>query len=101
MRPRYWDVLSTLVERELQQPEPTTEEALFAATPIFGMLRGPRFRRRLEWLIHAGLVRRERKWIRPTVAGVAAVRPFSALPRSQRPSQDLLRALRRAEIGTI
>lgn len=98
---RRWDVLDALVQSELRSAEPTTEDSLFAATPIFGILRGPRFRRRLGWLLNAGLIRRDRMWLRPTVAGIAAVRPFSSLPGSQRPPQDVLRALRRGEIGTI
>lgn len=94
-----WDMLNTVVERELQQPSPVTEESLYAATPFSGTFRGARFRRRLEWLVQRGFVRREGDTVRPTVAGLAAVRPFSALPGVHRPPLDLLRALRRGEEG--
>ncbi|OJU40394.1 MAG: hypothetical protein BGN97_11150 [Microbacterium sp. 69-10] len=98
---RLWDVLNVLVEREISHPGATNELKLLEAVPIFGLLRGPRFERRLTRLLRSGLVRRERTTLRPTVAGIAAVRPIASLPGSQRPSQELLRELRRGEIGRI
>ena len=96
-----WDVLNVLVERELRLATATTEQTLLTAVPIFGLFRNARFERRLSWLLQRGFVRRERGTLRPTVAGIAAVRPVSSLPGSQRPSQELLRQLRRGEIGTL
>lgn len=97
----HWDLLDALVEYELKHPTPATEITLSGVAPIFGVLRGIRFQRRLAWLIQHGFARRERASLRPTVAGIAAVRPFSSLPGSHRPSQGLLRDLRRGEIGRI
>lgn len=71
-----WEILNTMVERELQQPDPPTEESLFAASTIGGPLRARRFRRRLDQLVRLGLAQRQERWVRPTVAGVAAVRPL-------------------------
>ena len=96
-----WDVLNVLVERELRHATVTTEQTLLTAAPIFGVFRSARFERRLTWLIRRGFIRREKSTLRPTVAGIAAVRPISSLPGSQRPSQDFLRELRRGEIGTL
>lgn len=96
-----WDVLNVLVERELRHATVSTEQELLDAAPIFGLFRSARFERRLTWLLRRGLVRRERSILRPTVAGIAAVRPLSSLPGSQRPAPELLRELRRGEIGTF
>lgn len=96
-----WDVLNVLVERELRLATTTTEQTLLTAVPIFGLFRSARCERRLTWLLRRGFVRRERSTLRPTVAGIAAVRPISSLPGSQRPSMELLRELRRGEIGTV
>lgn len=96
-----WEVLNVLVERELRHVTPTTEQALLTAVPIFGYFRNARFEHRLTWLLQRGFARRERGMLRPTVAGIAAVRPLSSLPGSQRPSHELLRELRRGEIGTV
>ncbi|QMU96565.1 hypothetical protein FVO59_04585 [Microbacterium esteraromaticum] len=71
-----WEILNTMVERELQQPEPPTEESLYAASTISGPFRARRFRRRLEQLIRLDLAQRQGQWVRPTVAGIAAVRPL-------------------------
>lgn len=71
-----WEILNTMVEREMQQPEPPTEESLFAASTIGGPLHARRFRRRVDQLVRRGLAQREKHWVRPTVAGVAAVRPL-------------------------
>gem|GEM_PF-3148537 len=79
---------------------PTTEESLQAATPLFGVFRATRFQRRLEHAVKLGLVRRERLTLRPTVAGIAAVRPSSS-PGFLEFEQQKLRELRDAEIGRI
>ncbi|WDH79492.1 hypothetical protein PTQ19_03355 [Microbacterium esteraromaticum] len=99
LRRHQWDLLNTLVERELQQPEPTTTESLLIAAALSGPLRGVRFARRLDWLEGAGLARRERGRVYPTVAGVAAVRPFAAMSGPHQPALAVLRRLCRAELA--
>lgn len=101
LKPQLRDVLNVLVEHELQQEHPATEESLIAASPIFGLFRTARFQHRLARLMQLGLARWDHLTVRPTVAGIGALRPPSALPGSHRPPQNLLRALRRDEIGTL
>jgi len=93
--------LAILVEHELSRSEPLDEHAFLSAGALAGLFAGARRRRRLEALIGMNFVRRTDGGLRPTVAGIAAIRPTSAQPASGRPSRELLRALRRAEIGGI
>ncbi|WP_067197570.1 hypothetical protein [Microbacterium sp. XT11] len=93
--------LSLLVEHELAGEEPLTEKAFLAAGPLIGTLSAARRRRRLEALVEMNLARRDADRVRPTVAGIAAVRPVSTAPADERPARELLRRLRRGEIDSI
>jgi hypothetical protein len=90
-----------LVEHELTREEPLTEKAFLGAGPLIGALATSRRRRRLEALIEMNLARRDADRVRPTVAGIAAVRPLSAASAEERPARELLRGLRRGEIDSI
>lgn len=78
MELRRWEVLNVLVERELHQPHPTEMESLFIATVHSGVFRRIRFNRLLEWLVQWRYVIRQGTVLRPTVAGIAAARPWSS-----------------------
>jgi len=124
---RLWRELSTLVDRELTQPQPTTWSSLFAASTIIGPFRARRFERCIEHLVAMQFARRESAGsageaaIRPTVRGIAAVRPFCTVPNApalldvpseagtsgargvraaHRPPQGILRALRAGELAS-
>lgn len=93
--------LSALVEHELATAEPLTEKEFLENEPIGGPFPSTRKARRLETLISQSLARREDGRVRPTVAGVAAIMQISALPDSEHPPRELLRALRQSEIDGI
>lgn len=95
------DTLSILVAHELADGVPLPERMLVGSGPLGGLFAASRRLRRLETLIGMNLVRRAGGGIRPTVAGIAASRRFSTLPASEQPPRDLLRSLRRSEIGSI
>ncbi|MGB4136023.1 MAG: hypothetical protein WA971_05640 [Microbacterium sp.] len=96
-----WGLLNTLVERELQQPTPTSEDSLLAASTLGGPFRVVRFRRHLGTLIQLGYARRTPAALHPTIRGIGAVRPFSTVDVPHRLPVDKLRSLRQAELGVL
>lgn len=93
--------LALLVEHELKQIEPLSEARFLSAAPRHGLFTSGRRRRNLEGLIAMSLARRDGETVRATVAGIAAVLRLADDAEASRPSQGLLRALRRAEISSI
>jgi len=101
LRTKLKKLLDVLVEHEMTRTEPVTEATLQAKTPMHGLFRTARFQRRLDDLIRLKLARRDKLSVRPTVAGIAAAERVAALSESHTAPQELLRALRRGEIGTV
>lgn len=89
--------LAILVDHELKR-EQLTEKRFLSAGLRFGVFTAGR-RRHLDALIEMSLARRDEGAVRPTVAGIAAVRRPAA--GGEMPSREVLRALRLAEIGSL
>lgn len=101
LRSQRRDLLRSIVERELVHSQPPSEATLYVLRRPSGPFRATLFRRRLDWLIAHRFVRRERDLLRPTVAGIGAVRPMREVGTLPQPLRDRLRLLRRDEIGTL
>ena len=99
LSPAHREVLSLVVANELAGGAPLAGADLRGAGLLARLFSSRRRARRLDALIGMTLVRRGAEGIRPTVAGIAAVCRPSELPSSEHPPRELLRALRRAEIG--
>ena len=95
------EILAELVEHELSGRGPVSERKLARSRGWGGLFGGMRRARGVEALLGMTLARRVGDDVRPTVAGIAAIRRISELPPSEHPPRDLLRFLRRAEIGSI
>lgn len=92
-------ILDVIVSHETERSAPLNAASLSVIAPVAGAMAAFRHDRRVNTLIRLGLLRRDKLTIRPTVAGVGTVRPterdLARVPR------DLLRELRRGEIGVL
>lgn len=92
-------ILDVIVSHETECAAPLNAATLGAIAPVAGALATFRHDRRVNTLVRLGLLRRDKLTIRPTVAGIGVVRP-TALELA-RVSRDILRELRRGEIGVL
>lgn len=94
-------ILEKLVANAYARAESYREATLEAACAPSGLFRLTRFQRWLDSLRAKGLVRYDRLTIRPTVAGMAALLGREGASSTDPTSEELMRTLRRAEIGTL